>query len=106
MKWLLVAVSVLWPISASASDAFVCLFKPLKLRFNLLMKNGQDMIQWESAGFQAVVVEFENPMMVIKHYAPSATFKAVVDVSKMQGYGEINTFAGEKSGGEIICALD
>jgi hypothetical protein len=105
MVRILALLLVLIPSAVQAS-ALVCLFKPLSLRFNLISKNGDDMIQWESSGFQVVDAEFKEPYLTVKHYASSATFKAVIDVNKMQGYGGISTFKGEKSEGEIICALD
>lgn len=107
MKWILIAIATLMPVNqAAASTAMVCLFKPLTMRFNLLVKNGHDMIQWEGGAFQAVVVEFEKPYMTVKHYASSATFKAVIDINNMRGYGGIKTYAGDASEGDIICALD
>lgn len=108
MRRTLIAISVLFAIPAQAAEstALMCLFKPLTLRFNLVTVSGQDMIQWESSGFQAVVATVEEHYLTVRHYAPSATFKAVIDIETMQGYGGITTFNGEKSEGSIICAPD
>lgn len=108
MRRTLIAISVLFVTSAQAAapTALMCLFKPLTLRFNLVSIDNQDMIQWESSGFQAVVATFDKRYLTVKHYAPSATFKAVIDMQSMQGYGGILTFKGENSEGDIICAVD
>lgn len=107
MKWIVVAIATLLPINqAMASTALVCLFKPLSLRFNVIENNNQQMIQWDGGAFQAVVVNFEKPYLTIEHYASTATFKALIDVSVMKGYGSIKMYSGEKSEGEIVCAFD
>lgn len=72
----------------------------------MVAKGDQDMIQWESKGFQAVVAEFEEPYLTIKQYGSTATFKAVIDVKQLRGYGGIIPFKGEKTEGSIICAFD
>lgn len=108
MKKALIAILVLCATSAQAATptALLCLFEPLALRFNLFTKDGQDVIQWESSGFQGVVVNVSDGYFVVKHYASSATFKAVISVSTLQGYGMVETFKGETSKGGIICAAD
>lgn len=84
----------------------MCFFKPLGMRFNIVEKNGQDMIQWDGDSFQAVMAEFEDPYLTIRQYASAATFKAVIDIRQMKGYGNVTLFKGEKAEGEIICAFD
>lgn len=108
MKKTLIAIWVFLatPVQAASPTALLCLFEPLTMRFNLFTKDGQDVIQWESSGFQGVVINVTDGYFVVKHYAPSATFKAVIGVDTLRGYGEIETFKGEKSKGGIICAAD
>jgi hypothetical protein len=107
MRWIAVALVMMLPSKAWAeASAMMCLFKPLNLRFNMISKNGQDMIQWESNAFQVVDADFKEPYLTIKQYGTTATFKAIVDVSQMKGYGGISQFDGKKTEGEIICAFD
>ena len=107
MSRLIAIVLALLPTVALASpSAMMCLYKPLNLRFNMIAKNGSDMIQWESMPFQVVDAEFKEPYLSIRQYGATATFKAVIDVNQMKGYGSTSQFSGEKSEGEIICAFD
>lgn len=108
MKKTLIAIWVLLatPVQAATPTALLCLFEPLAMRFNLFTKDGQDVIQWESSGFQGVVINVSDGYFVVKHYASTATFKAVISVTTLQGYGVVETFKGETSKGGIICAAD
>lgn len=109
MKRLLIAILALLPSAVNAapsSTALMCLFKPFNLRFNLLTKDEQDVIQWESKPFQAVVATFEKNYLTVKQYGSTATFKAVIDIKIMKGYGGIFPFSGDPTEGEIICAVD
>lgn len=107
MKWVLLALLLVLPIAAKAEPtALVCLYEPLKMRFNLVNKNGIDMIQWEGNAFQAVVLTVDEKFLTIKHYGSTAIFKAIVDIKTLQGYGGIFLFSGDKTEGAIICATD
>jgi hypothetical protein len=107
MKRFLIVLLAVLPTAAMANPtAMLCLFKPLNARFNIVVKDGEDMIQWEGKGFQAVVAVFEDPYLTIKQYGTSATFKAVIDAKSMNGYGGIVPFTGKATEGDIICAWD
>lgn len=107
MRWIVITLAMMLPSTVWASNAaMMCLFKPLTLRFNLIGKDGNDLIQWESNAFQVVDAEFKEPYLTIKQYGTTATFKAVIDVNQMKGYGGISKFDGKKTEGEIICAFD
>lgn len=107
MKWVVLALSMLVPTAAySEATALLCLYKPLGMRFDLVNKDGVDMIQWDSNPFQAVVVTVDSKYLTLKQYGHTATFKAVIDVKSLRGYGGIGLFSGEQTEGEIICATD
>lgn len=107
MKKVLLALLMVLPVTAKAGDsALMCLFEPTATRFNVINQNGIDMIQWESNPFQAVVLTVDDKYLTIKQYGSTATFKALVDIKTLNGYGEISPFKGEKFSGKIICALD
>lgn len=108
MKRALIAIWALLatPVHAATPTALLCLFEPLSMRFNLFTKDGQDVIQWETSAFQGVVINVSDGYFVVKHYASTATFKAVINVKTLQGYGVVETFKGESSKGGIICAAD
>lgn len=111
MKRVLLALLMVLPTAALATQpedqkALVCLYKPMNFRFNLVNNNGIDMIQWEGAPFQAVVLNVDEKYLSVKHYAKTATFRALIDIKTLIGWGEISLYSGEKSQGEIICAVD
>lgn len=111
MKRVLIAFLMALPTAAIAAQqttptALMCFYKPLNLRFNIVTKDEQDMIQWESRSFQAVIFEYKKPYMTIKQYGTSATFKAVIDSTTLIGYGGITLFEGKSTEGEIVCAWD
>lgn len=107
MRWILASCLALMPISVSAAPtALMCFFKPLKARFNLITKDNQDMIQWESSNFQAIVTTNEDKFLVVRQYGATATFKAAIDVSSGVGYGIVSPFTGKPVEGDIICAAD
>lgn len=107
MKRVLLAFLLILPTAAMASPtALICLYKPLGMRFNLVNEKGIDMIQWDSNPFQAVILTVDDKYLTIKQYGTTATFKAVIDVKTLRGYGGIGLFSGEKTEGEIICATD
>ena len=109
MKKVLLALLLVLPTVAYAVEdqkALVCLYKPMNFRFNLVNSNGIDMIQWEGSPFQAVVLNVDEKYLSVKHYAKTATFKALIDIKTLLGWGEISLYSGEKTQGEIICAVD
>lgn len=103
---LMVLPTVAWAAEVNDQKALVCLYKPMNFRFNLVNNNGFDMIQWEGGPFQAVVLNVDEKYLTVKHYAKTATFKAVIDIKTLNGWGSISLYSGEKSDGEIICAVD
>ena len=104
---ILIALLIAFPTAAKAeATALMCLLEPVAIRFNLVNKNGIDMIQWDSNPFQAVVLTVDDKYLTVKQYGPTATFKAIIDIKTLQGYGGIMPFKGEKIEGKIICATD
>lgn len=107
MKKVLLALLLVLPTVARAEPtALMCLFEPLNFRFNLVNKNGVDMIQWEGSPFQAVVINSDGKYLTVHQYANTATFKAVIDIQTLKGYGAAHLFSGEDMEGRIICATD
>lgn len=107
MKRVLIAALMVLPTAAKAEvTALMCLLEPAAARFNLINKNGVDMIQWDSNPFQAVVLNNDGKYLIIKQYGSTATFKAVIDINTLKGYGGVFPFKGEKIEGNIICATD
>lgn len=107
MKKVLLALLLVLPTAAKAEpSALMCLFEPLKLRFNLVNKNGIDLIQWEGNPFTAVVLTVDDQYLTVRQYANTATFKALIDIKTLSGYGAAHLFSGEDVDGKIICATD
>lgn len=106
LAFLLALPTVAWAAEANDQKALVCLYKPMNFRFNLVNNKGIDMIQWEGGPFQAVVLNLDEKYLSVKHYANTATFRALIDPKTLIGWGEISLYSGEKTQGEIICAVD
>lgn len=107
MRKVLLAILMLLPTAANAEvSALLCLFEPAALRFNIINQNGTDLIQWSDKPFQAVVLNVDDKYLTIKQYGTTATFKAVVDIKTLKGYGGVFPFKGEKIEGGVICATD
>lgn len=107
MKKVLLALLMVLPTAAKAEPtALLCLFEPLKLRFNLINDKGIDFIQWGSNPLQAVVLTADEKYLMVKQYANTATFKAVIDIKTLNGWGATHLFSGEDVDGKIICATD